>query len=187
MSLKIIGITGTLGAGKGVIVDYLIKRYNFEHYSVRNFLIQELEKRKLPVNRDFMVKIANELRTNNSPSWIIDQLYKQAVEKGKNSVIESIRTPSEVMSLKNNPNFILFAIDADPEIRYNRIRLRNSETDHVDFETFIQNEEREMHSTNPNEQNIAQCMEMADFLLINNDSLEELYIKIENILSRKLK
>ena len=31
----IIGITGTLGAGKGTIVDYLVKQKGFVHYSVR--------------------------------------------------------------------------------------------------------------------------------------------------------
>ena len=34
----IIGITGTLGAGKGTIVDYLCKKRGFLHYSVREFL-----------------------------------------------------------------------------------------------------------------------------------------------------
>ena len=51
----IIGITGTLGAGKGTIVDYLIKTKGFTHYSVRAFITKEIEKRKLPVNRDSMV------------------------------------------------------------------------------------------------------------------------------------
>ena len=32
----IIGITGTLGAGKGTVVEYL-KKKSFKHYSVRSF------------------------------------------------------------------------------------------------------------------------------------------------------
>ena len=40
----IIGITGTLGAGKGTIVDYLVQEKGFKHYSVRNYLIKEIEK-----------------------------------------------------------------------------------------------------------------------------------------------
>ena len=35
----IIGITGTLGAGKGTIVAYLIETRQFMHYSVRRYLI----------------------------------------------------------------------------------------------------------------------------------------------------
>ena len=35
-----IGITGTLGAGKGTIVDYLIEKRGFVHYSVRAFITE---------------------------------------------------------------------------------------------------------------------------------------------------
>lgn len=178
----IIGITGTIGAGKGVIVDYLINNYNFNHFSVRQFLIQEIKKRNMEVNRDSMVIVANQLRTLNSPSYITDQLYKQAAELNQNAVIESIRTPGEVTSLRKLGKFILFAVDADPKIRYERIVLRNSETDNISYETFLQNEKREMESDSPNEQNIKKCMQMADYHFQNNGTLDELYSKVETTL-----
>ena len=68
--MLIIGITGTLGAGKGTIVDYLINNKGFQHFSVRGFLLQEIRKRDLPENRDSMVIVANDLRKQNSPSFI---------------------------------------------------------------------------------------------------------------------
>ena len=88
-----IGITGTLGAGKGTIVDYLVKEKDFVHYSVRAFLTQEIQRRGLPVNRDSMTAVGNDLRAQHSPSWIVEQLYEQANASGKNCIIESIRTP----------------------------------------------------------------------------------------------
>ena len=57
----IIGITGTLGAGKGTIVECLLEK-GFKHYSVREFLVEEICKRGLEVNRNSMVLVANELR-----------------------------------------------------------------------------------------------------------------------------
>jgi len=71
----IIGITGTLGSGKGTIVDYLVKQKGFIHFSVRQFILEEIRKRNLPQNRDSMVMVANDLRKKNSPSYITDQLY----------------------------------------------------------------------------------------------------------------
>jgi dephospho-CoA kinase len=130
--MQIIGITGTLGAGKGTIVDYLENQKGYSHYSVRSYLIEEIERRGLENNRDNMVLVANELRAKNSPSFIIEELYKQALAAGKNAVIESIRTPGEVEFLKKQGNFILLAVDADPEVRYERIFLRQSSTDKVD-------------------------------------------------------
>ena len=181
--MKIIGITGTLGAGKGTVVDYLIKNKGFNHFSVRQFLLEEIRRQKLPENRDSMVVVANELRKLNSPSYITDQLYLQAVKLAKNAVIESIRTPGEVDSLRKKGNFYLFAVDADPKTRYVRIRSRNSETDRIDYDTFIQNEQREMTSSDPFSQNLQKCREMADFVFRNDGAVNELYEKVEEVLS----
>jgi dephospho-CoA kinase len=183
LSMKIIGITGTIGAGKGTIVDYLVKNKGFIHYSVRAYLSEEIIKKKMEINRDSMVIVANELRAKYSPSYIIEQLYEKAVSIGKNCIIESIRTQGEIISLRKKGNFWLFAVDADPHIRYERIKLRNSETDQIDFNTFLSNEQREMNSDNPTKQNLNKCIQMADFVFNNNGPIETLYHILENVLT----
>lgn len=180
----IIGITGTLGAGKGTIVDYLVQEKEFVHFSVRGFLIEEITLQGLEVNRDSMVLVANALRAKHSPSYIIDQLYERALLTGKNCIIESIRTPGEVQSLREKGNFVLFAVDADPMMRYQRIVLRNSETDNISFDTFIQNEKREMKSDDPNKQNLKRCIQEADYVLTNNNSIPELIHQVSVILAK---
>ena len=140
--IKVIGITGTLGAGKGTIVDILTKKFGFNHYSARDFITQEIINRGFIVNRDSMTLVANELRKKYSPSYIVESLYEKALADGKNSVIESIRTIGEIEALRKKGNFILFSIDADVIKRYNRIVLRKSETDNISFEQFLENEKR---------------------------------------------
>jgi dephospho-CoA kinase len=180
--MVIIGITGTLGAGKGTIVDYLVKEKGFIHFSVRFFLIQEILKRNLTVNRDTMVLVANELRSTHTPSYIIDCLYEEAKNKNQNSVIESIRAPGEILSLRSKGSFLLLAVDADKQFRYQRIILRGTETDHVSFNEFIANEMREMNSEDSNKQNLRKCIEMADVLIENNGDKEQLYATLEQVL-----
>lgn len=172
----IIGITGTLGAGKGTIVDFL-KHTGFKHYSVREFLTDEIKKRGLSVNRDNMVIVANQLREINSPSYIIEALYEQAKEQGGNVVIESIRTPGEAHKIKELGGYLI-AVDADSKTRYSRILIRQTETDNVSYEKFMENEKREMFSTDPNKQNLSECIDMADYIIYNNKTFEELNKKI---------
>ena len=166
--------------GKGT--DYLIEKRQFLHYSVRSYLIEEALRRGMELNRDTFVVVANDLRAKHSPSYITDQLYLQAAEKGENAIIESIRTPGEVESLRQQEHFLLFGVDADPHIRYERIVERASETDKVSYETFIANEEREMSSTDPNHQNVGRCMQMADYVFQNDGDFEDLYCQVEKVM-----
>ncbi|MBS1612796.1 MAG: AAA family ATPase [Bacteroidetes bacterium] len=182
--MRIIGITGTIGSGKGTIVDYLVKHHGFTHFSVRGYLTGILNQRGLTVNRDTMVMLANELRAANSPSFIAEELYRVAKEAGKECIIESIRTVGEITSLRKQENFYLFAVDADQKLRYTRIVERASETDKINFETFVDNELREMTNTDPNKQNLDACMRLADFTFLNNGSFDDLYRQIDTVLER---
>ena len=41
--MRIVGITGTLGAGKGTVVEYLTQQKGFKHYSARGLLNQIID------------------------------------------------------------------------------------------------------------------------------------------------
>ncbi len=182
--MTIIGITGTLGAGKGTIVDYLVTRQGFKHFSVRAYLLERIRELGMPENRDSMFALGNELRALHGPSFVVDELYERAKASGGNAVIESVRTTGEVNSLRQKGGFTLLAVDADPKIRYGRIISRNTETDRVSYPTFLENEERESVSTDPGVQNLKACIGMADFVLQNNGTLEDLYGQLEKVLAK---
>eukprot|EP00299_Pterocystis_sp_00344_P003469 c14227_g1_i1.p1 GENE.c14227_g1_i1~~c14227_g1_i1.p1 ORF type:complete len:204 (+),score=39.96 c14227_g1_i1:42-614(+) len=183
--MRIVGITGTLGAGKGTVVDILRNEFGFTHYSVRDYLLEIIKARGLPENRDSMTSVANELRaTNNSPSYIVEQLFRRATESNHDSIIESIRTVGEVEALRaSSPNFILLAVDADPHIRYDRIfNHRQSVTDQISFEKFQSDEAREMTNTDPNKQNLSGCIALADKVLENSGSRENLDAQVRKLM-----
>jgi len=179
----IIGITGTLGAGKGTIVDYL-KEKGFKHYSAREYITQEIKRRGMPVNRDSMVIVGNDLREKYGPSHVAEALYEQAAEEGGSCILESLRTPGEIEALRKKGNFHLFAIDADPKLRYERILLRKTETDRISFEEFLANEKREMESDDPNKLNLSKTKEMANFVFDNSRTFNDLYEQVDKVLDK---
>lgn len=178
----IIGITGTIGAGKGEVVRYLVDAKGFAHFSVRDLLMEEIKKRRLPPTRDTMRLLANEIRKTRNPSYIIESLYARAKESGKSAVIESVRALAEADYLKEQGATIL-AVDADRRLRYDRIVSRGSSTDKVDFDTWVAQEERELSATDPWDMNVLGVMAKADDRIYNNGTLEELQARIEEMLT----
>jgi len=178
---KIIGITGTNGAGKGTVVDYLVKNKGFVHFSVRAYLTEKLLEKNMEANRENLINMGNELRNQYGPSAMAQLLYEEASKTEKNCIIESIRTLGEIELLRSKGNFTLLAVDADPQTRYERVVLRGTATDKVSFEKFVELEKIEMENTDPNKQNISVCVKNADFVIQNNGDLEELYRQIDEI------
>lgn len=178
----IIGITGTIGAGKGTIVEYLMSKKGFKHFSARDLIVEEVKQRGLENNRDNMVIVANNLRSKYGSSYVADELYRRALVSGDNCIIESLRTTGEIESLRNKGSFVLLAVDAEPRIRYERILERKTATDNVSFEKFSEDEAKEMESADTNKQNLKKCIAMADFVIDNNGTLDELHSKIDEIL-----
>ncbi len=178
----IIGITGTNGAGKGAVVEYLTQK-GFKHYSAREFIVDEIKRRGLSVDRSSMREIANDLRQIHRPTYIGEQLYNRAAAEGGNAIIESIRETAMAKFLKGKGEYLL-AVDADREIRYERTVLRGSETDKVTFEQFCEQEDREMNATASWNMNIAGVMKLSDFTLQNNGTLEELHAQIDKVLAK---
>jgi dephospho-CoA kinase len=182
--MLIIGITGTSGAGKGTVTEYLMKEKGFVHFSARAFIVEEVEKRGLPVDRDSMTVVANDLRKSNGASYVIEQLLSRAQEFGVDAVIESVRVVGEV-ELLHKAGAILLSVDADQKVRYARITARQNESDHVSFEKFVEQENTEMHSSDPTKQSIRDVMNRADVTIQNNGSVKELYTQIEKALKEK--
>lgn len=180
----VIGITGTIGAGKDTLMELLKNEYGFKHYSVRQYLIELLEESGTEVNRLSMTNLANDLREEHGPAYIIEQLFNKAKKEDGNAVIESIRTPGEVEFLKEASDFYLFAVDADPNLRYERVQERKSVTDRVDFNTFMAEEQREMSNEEPHMQNIAACVRVADYRFRNNASIEMLYKRVRKTMEQ---
>lgn len=178
----ILGITGTDGAGKGVVVEYLVSQKGFTHYSSRALITEEILRRGLTPDRDTLRLVANDLRREYGNEFIIKKSYECAERDGvENAVIESLRALAEVEYLKSQGG-ILIAVDADQRLRYERIRERASASDAVTFEKFVAQELLEMHDPDPAGMQKAAVIASADFTVLNNETREEVYRQVDALL-----
>jgi dephospho-CoA kinase len=181
----IIGITGTLGAGKGTVVEYL-KTKGFKHFGVSDtVLVGEAVKRGLVPDRLTRRNIANEFRSKG-PTKLIEAGYQMAladIEAGVNVVIEPQHTAAEVDFIKTIGGIEL-AVDANLETRYERIVKRGTDKDKITFEQFKKEQEFEMTQTDPNMNNLGAAIAKADIHLTNNGTQEELFAQVEAALQK---
>ncbi len=179
----ILGITGTYRAGKGTVSEYLVSKKGFKHYSVSKFIEEYLRKNGITkIDRDALIAGGNEIRQRFGADYIVKQLFERARGEGGNIIIESIRNPLEAQYIKSQKDSFLFAVDADPLIRFNRAYKLGGIKDHVTISEFLASEVREFSSTDPNNQNLGRCIEMSDYKLMNSDTLQHLFLEVDRTL-----
>lgn len=177
----ILGLAGSFGAGKGTVVEYLVETRGFTHYSASGFITEEIVRRGMPVNRDSMTIVSNDMRREHGPAYIIDSLYERALQAGGDAIIESLRAVAEVHRIQELGGAVI-GVDADPHIRYERAFARGSEKDNVSFDKWLEQERAESNPDDPTKQNIFGALKEADRIVTNNGSREELHAQIDAVL-----
>ncbi len=174
----LIGIVGTLGAGKGTVVEYLTQK-GFTHYSASGYLRELMVARNIPIDRDAYSRVSGEIRYLD-PAGLVRVLYERAIKEGsENAIIESIHDDGEAAFIKEMGG-ILLGVDADMMVRYDRIIIRGTEKDNVSFEQFTEQIKRE--ETGGGHHNIRSVLGMIDYMIENNGTLNELHQKIDAFL-----
>ncbi len=181
----IIGITGTNGSGKGAVVDYLVNQKNFFYFSNSGYLAHELESRGVEKTRPNLRAIGNEYREKFGSGYLAKKAIELAQIAGaENIVIEAIRSVGEATIIKNSGGKLL-VIDADRKERYRRIHERKSSKDLIDFDTFVEQEEKEWFGAEGEfDMNMKAVMAMADYTILNEGTIKELHQLVEEYLNK---
>lgn len=179
----IIGIAGSFGSGKGAVVDYLVTNEGFKHFSASGLITDEIKRRGLPVNRDTMTVVANDLRKLHGPAYLMEEMYRLASEEGGDAVLESLRAVAEAQKVKELGGTVI-GVDADSKIRYERAVKRGSEKDNVSYEKFLEQERAESNPDDPTKQDVFSVLKESDFIVTNNGTLEELHAQIDEVLKQ---
>ena len=185
MTSFVVGLTGKNASGKGTVAELLVKN-QFIYHSLSDSLRDELKVLKKDETRENLIEIGNKLRENGGPGVLADKMIDK-LDLENNHIVDSIRNPVEVNSLRNkllSHKFVLISIDADSRIRYDRLSLRGRIGDSDSWENFVDQEKQEENNDDPNKQQLSKTMNLADYFIDNSGTLEDLKKQVEDVLSR---
>ncbi len=179
MHHNIVIICGPSGAGKGTVCDYLAQKMKGLIWRPSDLTREVLREFALPDTRENLSKIMHVLR-NRFTQDIYVYAAKEFIDKNTGTFIifDGIRKIHFIQKLREYIPCTLVYIDALTQLRYERMTERwdKSWESEMSYEQFLSDENLESEKENN------AIRELADIVIENNGTKEELFEKIDAFL-----
>lgn len=177
----IIGLTGQIACGKGVVKKFLIEKYNASDYRFSTILRDVLIRLNVEQSRKNIQKMSTLLRETFGEDLLAKVMASDVKSDDHNFiVIDGIRRMADIKFLREIPGFFLVSIEAKKELRHQRVIERNENPgdDKKTFAGFLEDEDNET------ERQIPETMSKADFIIENNDTWDNLWKQIHQLVKK---
>ena len=176
----VIGLTGYNASGKGIAAQYL-QRKGYRPHSLSDVLRAEAKILGRDEKRETLIELGNALRKQFGPGALAKRILPRL---GKKDVVDSIRNPGEIEELRKLEGFLLIGVDAPVAVRFKRAVERGRAGDAATLEQFVEHENLE-NLKDPANQQLGECLKLADAVLVNDGRPEDLFAKIDALLESK--
>jgi len=193
---KYVGLIGMRNAGKDVCARYLEKELGYLVIDLGMIVAEEIKKRKVPLTNDTLHAMSIELRRKEGLAVVAKRAVEEwipwmqmNVERTLDSsvdfssfkyVFNGIRNIEEVDFLRERygKDLCVVGIYASPWTRFLRGQKRQrTNIDVTDYEEFLKIDREQLKIFG-----IGNAMMVADFMLLNEGTLEELYRNLRKII-----
>ena len=185
----IIGIASTIAAGRTTAINHLTERHGFAWFSLAQILKAEAIKLGVPTLRPSLQDFGNNIRmVHHNDAYLAVKLRTSAkwlTNKNGLVIVDSFKHLAEVEEFRKQRRFALMGIDAPLLTRWERVQNRRRQGDPMTFDEFEKQDatDRGISESSQHTQQVAKLIEIADYRIINDGSVEEFISKLDKIVS----
>lgn len=176
----VIGATSKNAAGKTGLGKYLETK-GFVYTSLSDIVRKLVAAEGKEIIRDHLIEKANAMRAQHGHG-ILAKLLCEQFDPTKNYFVDSFRHPEEVFEMRKLPCFELWRVEASPQIRFERLRLRGREQDPKTWVDFEKMEEKEANSTLTHGIKLDVVGTLADRSITNESTIDFFHHQIDGAL-----
>lgn len=181
MSKIILGLVGPIASGKGAMKKYIEEKYAGKDCRFSTILRDVLSRIDVQNSRDNLQRVSTVLRQTFGEDLLSRAIVKDAQNiEADVVVIDGVRRMADIKYLQEMDNFFLLAINADPQVRFERLRGRNENEgdDSKTYEQFLADHEAEA------DREVPQVMKGAKFSIDNSGGWASLFSQIDEIINK---
>ena len=173
----VVGVAGMPGAGKATVKE-IVERVGYPVVAMGDVIREETRRRGMELTPGNMGMIMLKLREEEGPAIVAKRCIPKIEEaRGGVVVVDGIRSLHEVDEFKRRfSNFVLIAIHASPETRFQRLFRRRRSDDPEGWETFMERDLRELKVGS------GEAIATADHIIINEGTKGQLKNKVLEVL-----
>lgn len=174
----ILGLVGEKFAGKDAAANYLAEKYGAYHVRFSHLLDEILNILNLPISRRNEIDLGLGLRKVFGKSVLGPAVVKRIENSSSKFIVVNGIRMDEMQDIKSLGAKIIY-ITAPAEVRFERYQKRHEKTDDasLDYGKFLE-QEKEL-----TEIGIPELGKQADYKIENTGNLDDLYKKIDDIIS----
>jgi dephospho-CoA kinase len=175
----VIGLAGMPGSGKSLVVE-TARALGYDIVVMGDVIRQETSKRGLELTPQNVGKVMLELRAEGGNYVIAQKCIPKIEEQTSRKVfIDGLRSLYEADIFKEHfAKFVLVAVHAPPEVRFNRLSRRGRSDDPPNWTVFHERDTRELGV------GLGNTIAMAEKILINDGTVEQFKIQVKDTLER---
>ncbi|OGY29963.1 MAG: hypothetical protein A3F35_02960 [Candidatus Woykebacteria bacterium RIFCSPHIGHO2_12_FULL_45_10] len=188
MKAIVVCLIGGLGSGKTTVAEFLVGK-GFRRFTYSDLVREELQRLAVPSpDRKKLQDTGDKLREEFGEEVLGERIWEKIEdERAEKAVLDGPRSPADISLPRTKAGkFVALALLASPETRFSRLAKRKTGKDPHSKEDFLKDDQRDFgDGEDLTKQNTASCIQISDYKISTERSLEAVLQEVEAILKKE--